>query len=92
MRTTITLDDDIAQVLERESKAKRVSFKEIVNSTLRRGLVAGSMSAISLPKVEFRPFGGGLLPGLDADRMNQLNDELEVEAFREKATRERTRT
>ncbi len=89
MRTTLTLDDDIAQVLERESESKRVSFKEIVNSTLRRGLVAGSMSASALPKVESRPFGGGLLPGLDPDRMNQLNDELEIEAFREKAHRER---
>ena len=84
----MTLDDDIAQVLERESEEKRVSFKEIVNSTLRRGLVAGSMSATASPKVVSRPFGGGLLPGVDPDRMNQLNDELEVEAFREKAPRE----
>ena len=91
MRTTITLDDDIAQVLERESKTNRVSFKEIVNSTLRRGLVAGGMSAADIPKVVSRPFGGGLLPGFDPDRMNQLNDEFEVEAFREKASREETR-
>ena len=84
----MTLDDDIAQVLERESKEKRVSFKEIVNSTLRRGLVVGNLSATERPKVEIRPFGGGLLPGFDPDRMNQLNDELEVEAFREKARRE----
>ena len=90
MRTTITLDDDIAQVLERESEAKSVSFKEIVNSTLRRGLVAGSMSAKSRPKVVSRPFGGGMLPGFDPDRMNQLNDEFEVEAFRGHAPRETT--
>ena len=32
-----------------------------------------------------------LLPGFDPDRMNQLNDEFEVEAFREKASREETR-
>jgi len=90
MRTTITLDDDIAQALERESEAKRVSFKEIVNSTLRRGLVAGSMAAAARPKVVSRPFGGGLLPGFDPDRMNQLNDELEVEAFLGKPHREKT--
>lgn len=89
MRTTLTLDDDIAQVLERESEARKVSFKEIVNSTLRRGLVAGSMSASACPKVVSRPFGGGLLPGVDPDRMNQLSDELEIEAFRAKAPRER---
>jgi len=86
----MTIDDDVAQALERESEAKSVSFKEIVNSTLRRGLVAGSKSAIARPKVASRPFGGGLLPGFDPDRMNQLTDELEVEAFREKARRERS--
>lgn len=88
MRTTLTLDDDIAQVLTRESEAKRVPFKEIVNSTLRRGLVARSMTATARSKVVSRPFGGGLLPGFDPDRMNQLNDELEVEEFRENARRE----
>ena len=90
MRTTLTLDDDIAQVLQRESEAKQVSFKEIVNSTLRRGIVAGSMSASARPRVVSRPFGGGLLPGFDPDRMNQLNDELEVESFYDKAVLERT--
>lgn len=85
----MTLDDDLAEVLERESEAKRVSFKEMVNSTLRRGLVAGSIAASARPKVVSRPFGGGLLPGIDPDRMNQLNDELEIEAFRAKAPRER---
>lgn len=85
MRTTLTLDKDVAKALERESKTRRISFKEVVNHTLRRGLVLGRLSDAPLRKVTAKSFGGGLLPGFDPDRMNQLYDELEAEAFRSKA-------
>jgi hypothetical protein len=38
MRTTLTLDDDVAAALERLRKKRDASFKEIVNDVLRRGL------------------------------------------------------
>lgn len=38
MRTTLTLDDDVAAALKRLRKARDVSFKEVVNETLRLGL------------------------------------------------------
>lgn len=38
MRTTITLDDDVAIELERRQRAGNRSFKDIVNETLRAGL------------------------------------------------------
>jgi hypothetical protein len=38
MRTTLTLDDDIAAKLKRESQRAARPFREIVNETLRRGL------------------------------------------------------
>ncbi len=38
MRTTLTLDDDVAALLERARRRRRVTFKEIVNSALREGL------------------------------------------------------
>ena len=39
MRTTLTLDDDVAVLLERTRRAKGLSFKQIVNQALRAGLV-----------------------------------------------------
>lgn len=42
MRTTLTLDDDVAVGLERERRKRRVSFKEVVNDVLRAGLDAGA--------------------------------------------------
>jgi predicted transcriptional regulator len=38
MRTTITLDDDVAVLLEEERRKQRASFKQIVNQALRAGL------------------------------------------------------
>jgi len=38
MRTTLTIDDDVAVQLERLRRKKDVSLKDIVNDALRRGL------------------------------------------------------
>ena len=39
MRTTLTLDDDVAIRLERVRKERDLGIKEIVNDALRRGLM-----------------------------------------------------
>ena len=38
MRTTLTIDDDIAAILERRRRAEDKSLKELINEALRRGL------------------------------------------------------
>jgi hypothetical protein len=38
MRTTLTLDEDVAVLLEKVRRAKGLSFKQIVNEALRAGL------------------------------------------------------
>ena len=38
MRTTLTLDDDVARLLERVRRRRRISLKELVNEALREGL------------------------------------------------------
>jgi hypothetical protein len=38
MRTTLSLDDDVAVLIEKFRKAKGLSFKEVVNTALRTGL------------------------------------------------------
>jgi hypothetical protein len=45
MRTTLTLDDDVAVRLERMRKERDLGLKEIVNDVLRKGL-----DEISAPK------------------------------------------
>jgi hypothetical protein len=38
MRTTLTLDDDVAAVLERLRRGRDASLKQLINEALRRGL------------------------------------------------------
>jgi Ribbon-helix-helix protein, copG family len=38
MRTTLTLDDDVAAELERLQRERRTSLKRIINDALREGL------------------------------------------------------
>ncbi len=40
MRTTLSLDDDVAVRLEREQRKRQSTFKETVNDVLRAGLDA----------------------------------------------------
>ncbi len=41
MRTTVTLDDDVAAKLKHLARDRDVSFKEALNSTVRRGFERG---------------------------------------------------
>jgi hypothetical protein len=52
MRTTLTLNDDVSIQLERLRRARDLSFKELVNEALRRGL--RDMNAPSKKREPFR--------------------------------------
>ena len=79
MRTTLTLDADVARTLKSEVRRGRVSFKEAVNRALRRGL---GIETKRNPKKRFRirPHDGGLVPGIDPGKVGQWIDELDAEA------------
>ena len=38
MRTTLTLDDDVAATLEKFRRSRRIGLKQLINEALRRGL------------------------------------------------------
>lgn len=52
MRTTLSLDKDVAAALERLRKARKAGLKQLVNEALRRGL--GQMA--SPPAAPRRPY------------------------------------
>ena len=71
--------EDVAAALQRLSQERGVSFKEVVNSTLRAGLHGGRKAKPY--RVPARPLG--LRPGLDLDKALSLAAELEdVETVR----------
>jgi hypothetical protein len=84
MRTTLTLDDDLAGLLKQRAQELGVPFKEAVNRTIRAGL-GDAASAGRPPAPKIAPHSFGFRPGVDLDKLGQLADELEAEAFADKA-------
>jgi hypothetical protein len=78
MRTTLTLDADVARMLEEAVHRQRKPFKHVVNEAIRRGLAPGARRASGRYRV--RPHTTTLRPGIDAQAFNRLADELEEEA------------
>jgi plasmid stability protein len=82
MRTTMTLDDDVAAKLKAEARRSGRSFRETVNETLRRGL---STRHRMLPKEPFKVVTrdlGKLLPGLTLDNVSDLLEQVEGPLYR----------
>jgi len=79
VRTTLTLEPDVALKLKKKMASGKVSLKDAVNQALRLGLEAGKAQA----RVRFRvePHAFGFKAGIDLDKLNQLTDELEAEEF-----------
>ena len=80
MRTTLTLDDDIAVRLREEAARQGVPFKQMVNRAIRLGLRAAGESHERTP-YRVRPHALGLKAGMDPTKLGQLADELETEAI-----------
>jgi hypothetical protein len=74
VRTTVTLDPDVAARLQAVSRERGISFKEALNAAVRAGLAAGS--ATSQP-YRMRTRAMRRLPGVDLDRALALAGELE---------------
>jgi hypothetical protein len=91
MRTTLTIDDDLAGLLKRRARELGLPFKEVVNRALRAGLgEQAKPRRHDTPKNISHAFG--FRPGIDLDKLNQLVDELEAEAYataQRRATRRR---
>ena len=75
MRTTLTLDDDVAAKLRAESRKSGESFKETVNRVLRTGLNARRGAPLKPFKVDARPMGQR--PGINFDDIEGLLDQLD---------------
>lgn len=77
MRTTLTLDKDVAERLQAEVTRTDRAFKQVVNDALRRGLQLPTAAPAAEPyRVEPLPLE--FRPGIDPDKLNELADELET--------------
>ncbi len=76
MRTTLTLDPDIAVRLRRLARERGTSFKATVNATLRAGLEADATTARPYREQTRRL---GIQPGVDLTKALEVAATLEAE-------------
>jgi hypothetical protein len=75
VRTTLTLDDDVASLLAKEVRRSGVSFKAAVNQFLRMGLMRTGQPTARTFLVAPRPLG--LPAGASYDHIAELLEEIE---------------
>jgi hypothetical protein len=77
MRTTLTLDDDLARLLKTRARERDLPFKQVVNDALRAGLTT--------PDAPRKPYRmttsdmGQLKPGVEIT--GRFLDEIDTEEF-----------
>ena len=64
MRTTLTIDDDVAMALKALTRNSGKSFKAVVNEVMRNGLTTGEKPAPDREAFEVASAPRGFLPGL----------------------------
>ena len=79
MRTTLTIEPEIAERLRQERSLGKRPLKTIINDALKRGL--GLESPVPREPYRVSPHSSRFLSGVDVGKLNQLADELEAGEF-----------
>jgi hypothetical protein len=75
VRTTLTIDDDLATQLHDQARRTGRTFRDVVNEALRDGLLRGESEPPCIPPVHEL----GIRPGVDLTKALQLVGQLEDE-------------
>jgi hypothetical protein len=78
MRTTITLDRDVAQRAKSAVARSGKSFKHVINEALRAGFELLEKPAAARP-YRTKPMAAGLRPGISLDNVHELIAQLDGE-------------
>jgi hypothetical protein len=81
MRTTLTLNDEVAKRAKRAAARLGVSFKDLINRALEEGLVQLERENRAKP-FRSKPVPMGLRPGLSYDNIAELIARGESEDFK----------
>jgi predicted transcriptional regulator len=81
MRSTLTLDEDVAAKLKSLARRTGRSFKQVVNETLRQGLIEPRKPTRSPFAVKVRDLGP-LSAGVSLDNIGELLEHIEGPAHR----------
>ncbi len=83
MRTTLTIDPDVAERLKQELSSGEQTLKQVVNERLRMGF--GFKQSPKRRPYKVTAHHSAYRPGIDRAKLSQIVDEIEVEAVLSKA-------
>lgn len=72
MRTTVTLEPDVAALIQKRMRERGLSFKQAVNAAIRAGLAEGGAPTFQTPT-----FRMGFDPAIPWDKALALSADLE---------------
>lgn len=75
---TVTLDEDVYERLQQESRSRGLSFQQTLNEVIRVGLRAETQKR----SMKIEPFDRGAFPGLDYDNIGELIERIEGPNYR----------
>lgn len=75
MRTTLTLDPDVARMVDEELHRRRTTMRQVINDALRLGLSPRPRPTANAYTVV--PHRSALRPGFDPVGFNRLADQLD---------------
>jgi hypothetical protein len=78
MRTTVTIDPDVEELLRQAMRRTGKGFKTTLNGAVRQAL-GHAAEAESPFVVEAQPMG--IRAGIDPHRLQHVGDDLEIDAF-----------
>ena len=92
MKTTLTLDDDVADYLKEQCRLQDKPFERVVNEMLRRGMKMSAPLESTVdgdkeskpPPFKVVPFSSKFKPGIDETKLNYINADLEMEELIQK--------
>lgn len=78
IRTTLTLDEDVYERLQEESRARGLPFKQTLNDVIRVGLHAKpAPRTLNLKATDM-----GSFPGLNYDNIGELLEQVEGPGYK----------
>lgn len=85
MRTTLSIDSDVAERIRQEIHAGKRTLKEVINDCLR--ISFGMTQRDDAAPFRVEPHSSAYHPGFDTAKLNQALDELDAEAGAQRLAR-----
>ena len=86
-KATVEFDKDVADFLNEECRRQNKPIGQVVNEVVRQQIPPVDASDKHRKPYSVQPFDGGFAPGVDPTKLNQLYDQMEIDAFIEKENR-----